>query len=769
MATEINDANISDLVHSYLHNKNALPDDLKNIPIGKWKWKSEDITNLEQLFSVQSVDDYNQEPGFNEDINDWIVSDVTNMFEMFDGANDFNQPLDKWNVSKVEIMTYMFSGAKKFNQPLNMWGDKLKNVKDMTMMFAEATDFNQTLDTWDFTDLIQNKAMYGIFYKTGLTIEIIKTWNNLKDLDEEDYYRFFWIPWEEYSIINNLEINALRDDLTDKDLTYINFGDDITESESLNNIFSNNANLVGINLSYSNVHGLMFNDSILNYAKFIGAELTEANFTNSNLIGADLTGANMILTDLVGSDCLNANLSNTRLFLNNAISANFTGANFTGAILNDLELQESVFIKANFTKATIVGDINLSGVDFTNAKFIEAILTGIDFTNAIISKSDFTKANLTGATLPGLNLQDVIKRTGAKFNEAILTNVIYALPGVAFEVHDASSKINFNKLLEILDENVTEANKKELSDNINKPEFVKYLQQKLIDYIEGHPTEFTENTVFSGVTTSKYINELNTIFDRVITSKYNNNPEYKNIMGKSIFFVLNQDAPFIHYYIKSFIKDCYYAYTGTEERPVEPGQGVSCTKGIVERFYMYIGDAVRSQCPEKDECVNPTYIKLIDLFETKDFFINQNINQIFGEWSPRLDDDHPNHEEFKKLTVNERKEDFILFFQEKYKEANEINIDEEIPSKIRFKINAIAEEYNRVFKELRLGGGQIKGKINRKSTKSTKSNKNKTKKSTKSNKNKTNKKNKTKKSTKSNKKNKTKKNKTKKNKKNKKQ
>ena len=111
----------------------------------------------------------------------------------------------------------------------------------------------------------------------------------------------------------------------------------------------------------------------------------------------------------------------------------------------------------------------------------------------------------------------------------------------------------------------------------------------------------------------------------------------------------------------------------------------------------------------------------------------------------------------KKLTVNERKEDFILFFQEKYRQENNIDIDKAIPAKIRFKINAIAENYNYVFENLQLGGGQtkVKGKRNRKSIKkekSTKTNMNKTKKSTKSTKINTIKPNKsqTKKSAKSN-------------------
>ena len=47
---------------------------------------------------------------------------------MFKEATSFNQPLNKWNVSKVTNMEAMFYGAESFNQPLNKW-----NVSKVTL------------------------------------------------------------------------------------------------------------------------------------------------------------------------------------------------------------------------------------------------------------------------------------------------------------------------------------------------------------------------------------------------------------------------------------------------------------------------------------------------------------------------------------------------------------------------------------------------------------------------------------------------------------
>jgi len=38
---------------------------------------------------------------------------------MFFNASSFNQPLNNWNVSKVTDMSFMFWHAESFNQPLN--------------------------------------------------------------------------------------------------------------------------------------------------------------------------------------------------------------------------------------------------------------------------------------------------------------------------------------------------------------------------------------------------------------------------------------------------------------------------------------------------------------------------------------------------------------------------------------------------------------------------------------------------------------------------
>ena len=60
---------------------------------------------------------------YNQPMDNWDVSKVTNMHGMFDDAAAYNQPLKDWDVSKVTRMDYMFEGAAAFNQNLCAWGN----------------------------------------------------------------------------------------------------------------------------------------------------------------------------------------------------------------------------------------------------------------------------------------------------------------------------------------------------------------------------------------------------------------------------------------------------------------------------------------------------------------------------------------------------------------------------------------------------------------------------------------------------------------------
>lgn len=67
--------------------------------------------------------------------------------DMFNGCLSFNQNLDTWDVSNVTDMTHMFRGCESFNQDLSGWDVSV--ITDMSGMFDTAQAFNQNLSGWN--------------------------------------------------------------------------------------------------------------------------------------------------------------------------------------------------------------------------------------------------------------------------------------------------------------------------------------------------------------------------------------------------------------------------------------------------------------------------------------------------------------------------------------------------------------------------------------------------------------------------------------------
>ncbi len=113
-------------------------------------WDVSNVTNMAGMFAKCDK--------FNQPLNAWDVSRVVNMASMFYKCFAFNQPLDAWNVSRVENMGSMFSGCSVFNQPLNAWN--VSRVKNMENMFYFCRPFNQPLNAWDVSHVTNMSEMF---------------------------------------------------------------------------------------------------------------------------------------------------------------------------------------------------------------------------------------------------------------------------------------------------------------------------------------------------------------------------------------------------------------------------------------------------------------------------------------------------------------------------------------------------------------------------------------------------------------------------------
>lgn len=130
-------------------------------------WDVSAVTDMENLF---------KETSFNDDIGNWNVANVKNMFCMFTDATAFNQDISGWDVSSVTNMQRIFQGASDFNSPLDAWGDHLDPTKinKIAYLFKNAEDFNQPLSSWDVSGVTN---MQGMFEGASAFDQDISAWD----------------------------------------------------------------------------------------------------------------------------------------------------------------------------------------------------------------------------------------------------------------------------------------------------------------------------------------------------------------------------------------------------------------------------------------------------------------------------------------------------------------------------------------------------------------------------------------------------------------
>ncbi|WFQ90868.1 hypothetical protein MFERI13461_00293 [Mycoplasma feriruminatoris] len=119
--------------------------------IGLDKWDTSNVTDMLEMFKGAE--------NFNQDISNWNTSNVTNMSHMFSGASKFNQDVSNWNTSNVTNMSHMFSGASKFNQDISNWNTS--NVTNMSHMFSGASKFNQDVSNWNTSNVTNMSHMFS--------------------------------------------------------------------------------------------------------------------------------------------------------------------------------------------------------------------------------------------------------------------------------------------------------------------------------------------------------------------------------------------------------------------------------------------------------------------------------------------------------------------------------------------------------------------------------------------------------------------------------
>ena len=169
--------------------KRELEDLVDDLSVNLGDIDTSKITDMSYLFCYTSRTDFSG-------IENWDVSNVENMQDMFSLAKTFNADISKWDVSNVRDMEGMFCGATSFNQDISKWN--VGNVRNMVSMFREAESFNQDISDWDVSNV---KNMVAMFYQAKAFNQDISGWDLSKVERIDEGTRKIIIPNSSIAII----------------------------------------------------------------------------------------------------------------------------------------------------------------------------------------------------------------------------------------------------------------------------------------------------------------------------------------------------------------------------------------------------------------------------------------------------------------------------------------------------------------------------------------------------------------------------------------
>ncbi len=145
-ASDVPNLSLATTTHGMFYQATSFNADLNN-------WDVSNITNMAFMFSAAS--------NFNGDISNWDVVSVKDMSSMFSRAEVFNSDISDWDVNEVTNMRAMFNSAQKFNQDLSKWSEKVIKVDGMQSMFAGAKSFNSDISNWNVRNVTNMSAMFN--------------------------------------------------------------------------------------------------------------------------------------------------------------------------------------------------------------------------------------------------------------------------------------------------------------------------------------------------------------------------------------------------------------------------------------------------------------------------------------------------------------------------------------------------------------------------------------------------------------------------------
>ena len=145
-------------------------------------WDTSEVKSMRQLFRQDECKTFNENidawqtslvtdmyylffklENFNQPMDSWQTSSATNMAGLFRDTAVFDQDVDSWQVGSARNLAEVFMGTKRFNQPLNSW--RLSAATDIGGMFSRSAAFDQDIDSWPTSSVVTFSSNNGGMFR----------------------------------------------------------------------------------------------------------------------------------------------------------------------------------------------------------------------------------------------------------------------------------------------------------------------------------------------------------------------------------------------------------------------------------------------------------------------------------------------------------------------------------------------------------------------------------------------------------------------------
>ena len=129
-------------MYQLFYNNDAFDSDIDN-------WDVSQVTNMRETFSGATA--FGQSDAGQLRLESWNTAQVTDMQATFFYATAFNGNIAHWNVAKVMNFHATFEHAESFNRDVDGWN--VAAATEMSYMFKSAEAFNQAIGSWNLASV----------------------------------------------------------------------------------------------------------------------------------------------------------------------------------------------------------------------------------------------------------------------------------------------------------------------------------------------------------------------------------------------------------------------------------------------------------------------------------------------------------------------------------------------------------------------------------------------------------------------------------------